>query len=621
MLKVRCKIFTAVFILLFISSGITFSQDKVKNVVIFFALSSNLPSYQNFIEGFNAAFQSGEDEPINLIIEYLDLGRAENEIYARHIIDIYNTKFRNNSIDLLITFGPGIYPVLEKYDLKVLKTSPVINIDLDTPGRASSQTPANVNNIEMIIKLRSANTLRAAFDLFPKYTNVFVISGISATDRYFTHSIEDCIKEFEPIHNFTFVTGLTIDSTIQYAKKIPANSIVIIPTYLLDENNIPYSTPEAINTISRLCKAPIFPVTDSFTKKGGGIGGNILSFVYLGKEAGRIAIEMLNGKRASEIKLNENSYYRYIYDWQQLKKWGLVNSRLISKESIFYNKETSFFSEYHWYICGFMVFLFSQTLLILYLIKLNKRQKLITGQMLETETIHREMIREDRLAKMVELTASLSHELNQPLSAILFSAQAGKRFLQTGKLNHPQAEEIFDNIIEDDKRAGEIISSVKSLMKLESRGKENINLNSLIHETINIIHTEAISQRVKIELKLENAPVFVFCDKTQIQQVLMNFIRNAFQSMEKNDYGNRILEIVQQQEKGTVMVSVRDSGPGIDESILKSLFKPFVTTNKKGFGIGLALSRSIIEKHQGEIWANNLVGGGAEFSFRLHISG
>jgi signal transduction histidine kinase len=617
MLKVRYRILSLIFLILIISSGVTFSQNKVKNVVVFFALSSNLPSYQNIVEGLNSTFKRVNYEPINLIIEYLDIGRTQNEIYARHIIDLYNLKLNNLSIDLFITVGPGIYPILEKYGLNVLKTSPSINIDLDMPGKPAILSHGNANSKEIILKLSSGNTLRTAFDLFPRYANVFVISGVSATDRYFTSSIENCRKEFEPVHNFTFVSDLTIDSTISYVKKIPANSIVIVTTYLLDKNNIPFSTPEVCNIISKYCKAPVFPLTDSFAKKEDGIGGYVFSFLYLGKEAGRIGIEMLNGRQASDIKVNENSFYQSIYDWQQLKKWNLVNSKAISKDSIFYNENIHFFERYKWYILGILLFMTSQTLLILYLSRLNRRQKEISAQMLETEILHRELIREDRMAKMTELTASLSHELNQPLTAILYSAQAGKRFLQSGLLDLNNANEIFDNIIEDDKRAGGIISSVKSLMKLETREKEKLNLNALIQETVNIMHSEAIRQGIQININLAASPAYLIGDKIQLQQVLLNFIKNATIAVNNFNRDNKRVEIVQLLDKGVVTVSVRDNGPGIDGAIKETLFKPFVTTRKSGFGIGLALSRSIIEKHKGEIWARNLEEGGAEFSFRL----
>jgi C4-dicarboxylate-specific signal transduction histidine kinase len=266
-----------------------------------------------------------------------------------------------------------------------------------------------------------------------------------------------------------------------------------------------------------------------------------------------------------------------------------------------------------------MFFLISQTLLILYLIRLNKRQKDIVKQKNETENIYRELIREDRLMRMVELTASLSHELSQPLTSILYNAQAGLRFLKSGKLDEKQTEEIFENIVEDDKRAGNLISSVKNLMKLETREPEKLNLNALIQDTLLIFNSEAKRNNIEININLEKNPVFIFGDKIQLQQVLLNFLFNGAIAMEKNEEKNRILKIFQRVKNNIVTVSVRDCGSGIDESIKENIFKPFVTNRENGFGIGLAVSRSIIEKHNGKIWANNISEGGAEFSFSLQI--
>jgi len=279
--------------------------------------------------------------------------------------------------------------------------------------------------------------------------------------------------------------------------------------------------------------------------------------------------------------------------------------------------EFNFLSEFKWYLIAVLLFFIFESILIAYLIILNKRQKEVLKQKTETENLLLQLTREDRLLRMVELTASLSHELNQPLTAILYSAQAGKRFLNSGNLDSNQAEEIFNNIIEDDKRAASLIGNVRSLMKLETRESEKVDLNSVVRDTIQIFNSEATEKNIKLKINIIEEPAFVLADKIQLQQVILNFLSNAAIAMDNNESTNKTIEINQSINKGSVIVSVRDHGPGIDETIKDKIFKAFVTTRKSGFGIGLAVSRTIIERHNGDIWVENSKDGGAEFFFKL----
>jgi signal transduction histidine kinase len=596
-----------------------FPNGKIKTIVVFFGMFAGMPSYQNILDGFRSSIPDDPENPYNILVEYLDAGRSSDDEYVKHIVGMYNQKLKNIHIDLLVTIPPYTYSLLKKYKLEVLETTPTLKLEMDPPVGPTSADPLNKNTLEIKVTFNAVETFRHAFELFPDHKEVYIISGTTPTDLYFTSQVRESVKRFTTTHKFTFVSGITLDSTIQTARQIPPNSIVFIPIYLSDVNNVPFSTPEVIGMISNNCNAPVFPIFDSFIKSTGGIGGYVFSYIYLGKETGRIATEILEGKPISKITVNKASFYQHIYDWKQLKKWGLLDSDLIPANSIFYNRETDFLYDHRWQLLAVLFLLLSESILIVYLVKLNKRQKETAKQKEETESLYRTLVREDRLSTMVELTASLSHELNQPLTAILYSAQAGKRFLESEKLDRAQASEIFENIIEDDKRAAGLISSVKSLMKLETRVMEKVDLNALIQDTVHLFHAEGIKQQIQVKVSLPQDPVYVFGDKIQLQQVILNFINNGAIAMEHVIADKKILEIIQQANTDSVSVSVRDSGPGIDEAMKDKLFKPFMTTRVSGFGIGLAVSRSIIERHNGKVWANNLPGGGAEFSFRLQI--
>ncbi len=177
--------------------------------------------------------------------------------------------------------------------------------------------------------------------------------------------------------------------------------------------------------------------------------------------------------------------------------------------------------------------------------------------------------------------------------------------------------EILENIVEDDKRAASILSSIRSMLKLEKREKEKTNLNSLIEEIVNIFNREAIEKNINLNVNLAENPVYIMADRIQVQQVLLNFLTNAALEIIYSKPGKKSIFITELLQDGLVTVSVRDTGNGFDEANKEKLFKPFMTTRKEGLGIGLAISQSIIDNHGGKIWAENIPGGGAKFSFSL----
>lgn len=597
-------------------------QKNIKNIFIFFSLRSDVPAYKNILDGIRAELIADRGTHYNIVTEYLDFLRNKDPRHLESIIELYNKKIQISNIDVLISVGPGTYQKLQKFGLVALQYCKTIIIDNADTKNEEAWDLNKDQILTVLLNYQFEQSLKTAFNLFPNYRKVYIFGGATPVDDYLYNLVKQKAGFFKNSHNFTFYSHLTFESTLNIARKISDSSLIVISSYIEDEEGLPFSTPEAVEIISSDTRVPVFTFYDTYIKKGGtggGIGGYVFSYYNVGKETGTAVKKIIKKENIKNIKINEKKFYRYIFDWRQLKKWNILDSKAIPANSIIYNKETDFISEYGWYVAALLLFLLLQSVLIVYLVKLNRQQKIVAVQKAEVDHIMRNIIREDRMLTMVQLTASLAHELNQPLTSILYSAQAGKRFLMSEKLAPDQADEIFNNIIEDDKRAGQIINSVKSLMKLEKRDKEKVNLNTVIKETVEIFRSEAIKQNIHLTINLESTPVFIFGDKIQLQQVILNFMFNAVNAIKNSSNVTKLLEINLLLNKDFVTVSVRDNGPGIDENIIKNIFRPFITNNSEGFGIGLSVSRSIIENHDGEIWAENKPDGGAEFSFKLKV--
>ena len=230
----------------------------------------------------------------------------------------------------------------------------------------------------------------------------------------------------------------------------------------------------------------------------------------------------------------------------------------------------------------------------------------------------RALMRTERLLRMGELTASLAHELNQPLTSILSNTRAALRFIQSGKLDMGELSDILQDIAEDDKRAGSIIRSLRSMLRPQESEREIIAINDVLQEIVSVyFHSESIIRRISVETDFARSLPLVNIDKVQVQQVIINLMMNAADAMMDNVGEKRIIIRTQMSGDGGILVSIRDFGPGIDEVELAKIFEPFFTTKRSGLGMGLSLSHSIIEGQGGHIWAENNPDRGSTFYFDL----
>ncbi|MFJ3485426.1 sensor histidine kinase [Pseudomonas sp. NPDC090202] len=221
-----------------------------------------------------------------------------------------------------------------------------------------------------------------------------------------------------------------------------------------------------------------------------------------------------------------------------------------------------------------------------------------------------------RVTTLGELTASIAHEVKQPLTSIASSAHACRRWLD---LPHPNLFEIragLDNITGNALRADEVIKRIRALARKNNPDHRPERMNELIRETLTVMQYELNHHNISLSLALDAGNPQVRVDRVQMQQVLINLIMNACQAMSSVDHHRRLLQMRTSCDHEKVIVEIADAGPGIDAMTFPSLFTPFVTTRETGMGMGLAICRSIVEFHLGAIWARNLINGSA-FYFSL----
>jgi PAS domain S-box-containing protein len=237
----------------------------------------------------------------------------------------------------------------------------------------------------------------------------------------------------------------------------------------------------------------------------------------------------------------------------------------------------------------------------------------------ESERRYREALMElahaNRVTRMGQLTASIAHEVKQPISAAVTGAQAAQRWLNMQPANLAEVSEALLRIVRDGKRAGDIIDRIRDLTKKAPPRKGSLNINETIREVVELTHGEVVKNGVSLRTQLAEDLPLILADRVQLQQVLLNLIINAIEAMRDVSERERELLIRTCDEPDGVSVEVRDSGPGFTPAAVERVFEAFYSTKAGGLGLGLSICRSIIEAHNGRLWASPNLPRGAVFRF------
>ncbi|MBP1625383.1 MAG: nodulation protein, partial [Acidobacteria bacterium] len=277
--------------------------------------------------------------------------------------------------------------------------------------------------------------------------------------------------------------------------------------------------------------------------------------------------------------------------------------------------EPAFWELHRWWVIGVVLFCLLETALIVVLLIRSRLERLVRAR---EEGFRQELAGFSRAAAVRELMASLAHELNQPLAAILGNAQAAKNLVERGNPDLKELREICEDIVADDHRAAEAIRSIRSMLKKPVAELQPLGLNDLIQEIIPVIRNDCLLRKASIDLGLGLSLPSVRGDRIQLQQVIHSLVINALEAMESSERERKLVLRTRQSDRAVVL-DVTDSGPGIPADKIDSIFDMFVSTKPAGLGMGLFLSRSIVIGHNGRLRAENNSDGGATFHVELPV--
>ncbi len=516
-------------------------------------------------------------------------------------------KYAGRSVDLVIAAGSLAISFLA-HQRDLFPHSPLMFTGSEEAGAFKSLGPEASG---IITRLNPVPTVELALQLQPEAKRMVIVTGTSAGDR----RVEDASRETQSIFSrrlkIEYWSGLPSAEMLHQLGTLPYGTFVLY---------LPFSAPpppQMLRAIARnlalAASVPVYTIFFDYTGDGV-VGGNASPTDKVGRQAGELALRILTA-HASNVRLFANSVN--VVDWRQLQRWGL-NEANLPPGTIVRFRPTSLWEEYKWLVMGAAAVLIVQSILIAALIVQARRRQ---RSQLVLEQQQEELTHLGRVATLGELSGAIGHEINNPLTAILSNAQAGKRFLLQKPADTDEIGAIFDDIAADSKRAGDVIHRLRALFKKTKAHLEPVNLNGIVADVLQLANRKLVEGSVTVATKLANDVPEVRADPVQVKQVLLNIVINACDAMEDNKPGDRGLIIATSYDQRVAQVSVSDRGSGIKASVKERLFQPFVTTKSSGTGLGLSISRSIVEALGGRLWASNNPDRGATFSVALPIDG
>lgn len=603
----------AAFLLLAVASAaLAPGAEARKSILLVYDEDENLPGLAMIDDSLRETFKKGLNRDVEFFSESLQLSQFPDAGYDRTLRDHFRRKYAERQPDLIVAvMEPSLDFVLRHRD-ELFPGVPIVYCGPDSSEVEGKALPPDI--VGVTVTRTFAPTLEVALRLQPHTRNVFVIGGTTRFDRHLQAIARREFASFADKVKVTYLTSQTMDQLLETVARLPEHSVVIYLTLFADSAGRAFIPHEALAQIAAESSAPVYVSVDQYVGLGS-VGGYVYSLATHGHRAAALGLGVLGVDAMPSTAPDRQGDFTYMFDGRQLKRWHLDEKRL-PRGSMVSFRSPSVWELYKWYVVAGAALVLLQAALIAGLL-VNRTQRQRADRNAVAAEARRRQAEEEvrrqrdelahalRLTTLGELAASFAHELGQPLTAILANAQASRHLLLAQRDTTKDVDEALVDIAADANRAAETIRRLRSLSRREHFETTPLEIDELIEDVLALIRTDLRDKDITVYFARGDELPLVNGDPVQLRQVALNLIVNAAEAITMADGGPRMIQIETRCTDDThIECAVRDSGIGVStEDELQRMFHYFVTTKPHGLGMGLAISRAIVEAHKGRIWA------------------
>jgi len=581
-----------------------------KRVLLIFSEARDLPGNVIMEQAVRTEMQAQSTNRIEFYTESMDASRFPNARHYEEFKEYLKNKYLGQKVDLVIAFMVRDYRLADALPAAVFSNVPSIFVAVSERPLPDSFSLHPVTGV--VQRLDISGTVKFILQLQPEIRRVVVVGGISRTDQEVLSQINATAESVDGV-KFEFWTNRPILEIRAEVGMLPADTVVLLSLVQHDVTGQLFNTAQVAQVLAPAASVPVY-VLGSGQIGTGALGGSVVDVDSLGTWAGRMALQTLGRTSATTIPITLLTNGTPMVDWRALERWNIKPARLPAHCIVQYRPQ-SMWQGHRALITFTGTVLVAQALTIAALLVQRRHRVRAEAEIQRQRT---ELAHVARVSTMGQLASALTHELNQPLGAILRNAEAAEIFLQSEQPNLNEIRAILADIRRDDRRAGNVIDRMRTLYKRRSPMLDCLDLRELAEDTVALARPDAAKREVKLMLHVPSRLPTARGDRVHLQQVLLNLVLNAMDAAGAVPKARRFVTVrVSETDEGKLQVTVTDRGNGISPDDAARIFEPFFTTKPEGMGMGLAISRTIIEAHGGDIWMESNALKGTLFAFTV----
>jgi signal transduction histidine kinase len=569
------------------------------------------------LDYFSSNFRVDLDQQVGRPINFLQVNVGPSGFVAapeEAVVDFIRAAYVDRpKPDLVVAVAGPASAFARRHRSRLFPDVPLLFAAVDQ--RYLGSEPLGENEVAAAVINDFPRVVDQILQLLPRTKQVFMVTGSGPMGRFWRRELESQFRRFHQRLTFVWSDDLSLSDLVRRSARLPPDSVIYFVTFGTDLSGAAYADERVLAGLHATANGPLFGAMSVHMGQGA-VGGSLMPVDEIVRAAVDAAVRLLNGAPPKSINIPPPRPGPPVFDWRELRRWGIAESRLPAGSVVRY-RSPSLWQEHKLAVLGSMGALLIQSFLIVGLLHQRRARR-----QAESDSQRHLALAADasRRQTMSALTASIAHELGQPLSSMIHNAQALAAMIDADRATSDVTKEILSDIRTQSVQAAQIIERHRAMLRSHQLQRRSIDLHAVVRESLALVAHDLKTREIETTVDLSSSPCVISGDPVLLQQVLVNLMMNAIDAMADTPKARRRLTIAIAIRDADVVLSVRDTGTGLPPRADGTLFTPFVTTKPHGLGIGLTIARTIVDAHGGTIDGRNNPERGATFTVTLSRS-